>query len=348
MFYANLVRKQRNSKGWLIALVILCLPILNISYALISRADSGDQVILPAKAQTESNSLTIKSVDTQIISKHWGEIDKDNVSEQINLIKSLNANYIAISTPYDDPAVMKEWAEAIHQAGLHVWFRSHWLNWEGDENHPSNMTIKEYLDRTENFIKANQSLFKSGDALTVCVEPEQVFTARGTDVYDWYSYNKFVIDQIDVASRAFSDIGLDGEIYTNWISMNGWVVQNALEKETVEKMGLITVDHYPDQKTILPAETAAQNLSNDLDKIYQKWQKPIILGEWGYNIEQEVTDFDQKEVLNKTFEQLSTKKYLIGLNYWAHMGNTSRLISDKDGKNLILRPAAVELQNFYR
>jgi hypothetical protein len=174
-----------------------------------------------------------------------------------------------------------------------------------------------------------------------------VFTARGTDVYDWYSYNKFVIDQIDVADMAFSDIGLEGKIHTNWISMNGWVVDNGLEKDTVEKMGVITVDHYPNQKILLPPTTAAENLGADLDRMYSKWGKPIILGEWGYNIEQEVSDTDQLEVISKTLEILSAKGYLIGLNYWSHMGNSSRLISDKEGSNLSLRPAAYSLKDFF-
>lgn len=348
MFSEKQARKSKNYKifTWLL---LLLLPVLNITYANLSKAEEGKNGLIEKRAETlHDGGLRIKSVDTQIISKHWGKVGKNNIQDQVELIKGLNANFVAVSTPYDNPELLKEWANEIHKAGMSVWFRSHWLSWEGDENHPSDMTIKEYLDKTSSFIKANPVLFKSGDAFTVCVEPEQVFTARGTDVYDWYSYNKFIVDQIDVANEAFADIGYSGEIHTNWISMNGWVVENALEEETVEKMEVITVDHYPNQKVILPSDIAAKNLADDLDRIYAKWKKPIILGEWGYNIEQEVSDLDQEEVIRDTLAVLSEKSYLIGLNYWSHMGNNSRLISDKEGTSLILRPAAKHLRDFYQ
>jgi hypothetical protein len=254
---------------------------------------------------------------------------------------------VAISSPYDYPDIMKAWSDEIHRQGLKVWYRSHWLNWEGDEDHLSDMTVKQYLDKTSDFIKSHPSYFKEGDAFTVCVEPEQVFVARGTDVYDWYSYNKFVVDQIDVANAAFAAIDLSGKIHTNWISMNGWVVDNGLEKETVDKMGLITVDHYPSQKVILPPLAVADKMSSDLDKFYNKWKVPIILGEWGYNIEQEVSDFDQREVVLEVLDALGTKKYLVGINYWSHMGNSSRIINDKNGSDLEYRPAAIILRDFY-
>jgi hypothetical protein len=137
------------------------LPILNITYANFSRVEgkAGNTGSHPETIR-DKEGLQIKSVDTQIISKHWGKVGKSNIQTQVKLIKDLGANYVAVSTPYDNPELLKEWASEIHKAGMSVWFRSHWLNWEGDENHPSDMTIKGYLDKTSSFIKSNPVLFQ--------------------------------------------------------------------------------------------------------------------------------------------------------------------------------------------
>lgn len=340
-------QKRKDPRLFLICAILLILPIISIAYARNDDRNEGFEQKEVAKAIEKEEGLKIKSIDTQIVSKHWGKVDRDNIRKQIKIVKSLGANYAAVSTPYDRPEIMKLWVEEIHLQGMNVWFRSHWLNWEGDENHPANMTVKEYLEKTSGFIKSNPSLFKENDAFTVCVEPEQVFTARGTDVYDWYSYNKFILDQMSVADDSFAEIKLGGKIKTNWISMNGWVVDNALEDETVEKLGLITIDHYSDQKFSVPAKTLAKQMSDDLDRFHEKWQKPIILGEWGYNIEREVPDYEQREVLAETLNALKDKNYLVGFNYWAHLGNSSRLIDDTYGTDYKLRPAAAILRDYF-
>jgi len=325
--------------------IFVALPVFSYTYAKYSTGvDDGN---IDRSAEVDGTGLQIKSIDTQIVSKHWNMEDPEIIKQQITDLRDLGANYIAVSTPYDNHGELKLWADAIHKAGLNVWFRSHWLNWEGDDNHPSDMTMREYLIKTSEFIRSNPTLFEENDAFTVCVEPEQAFVARKTNVYDWRAYNQFVRDQIETANLAFSEIKLPGKIYTNWISMNGWVVENGLEKETVEKMGVITVDHYTNQKVILPPSEFARDLKTDLERIYKKWEKPIILGEWGYNIEQEVSDYEQRAVVSESLQGLRDLDFLVGVNYWAHMGNSSRLIDDRQGTPISYRPAALELKAYY-
>lgn len=338
-------KKPRNFKTIFFAAVVLVLVGLNIGYASFSEATK--KTVDLTSPNLKETGLQVKSIDTQIVSKNWGKVDPDNIRLEVQKDRALGVNYLAISTPYDHPDIMKAWADEIHAQGLNVWFRSHWLSWEGDENHASTMSIKDYLDKTAAFVEANPALFRAGDAFTFCVEPEQVFTARGTDVYDWYTYNKFVVDQVDRADESFAAIGLASKIHTNWISMNGWVVENALEQTTVDKLGLITVDHYSNEKIIVPPAALAETLSTDLDRFYQKWQKPILIGEWGYNIEQEVPDIDQREVMAEVTKMIHTKSYIVGLNYWADMGNSSRILDDNYGVDLKYRPAAIVLRDFY-
>jgi len=335
------------TKTFFIAGVILLIPVLTFLYALNQSAQKNYNSGI-VSASMKSSGLQVKSIDTQIVSKHWQITDRELVRQHVKEIQSMGVNYVAISTPYDHPDQLKIWSEEIHNRGLNVWFRSHWLDWEGDEGHESKMTMRDYLLRTNEFIKANPSLFKENDAFTMCVEPEQVYVARKIEVSDWSSYNRFVIDQIEQSNLAFDAIGLAGKVHTNWISMNGWVVENGLQKETVDKMGVITVDHYQNQIETMPSEEFASLLESDLKKIYEKWRKPIILGEWGYNIEREVSDFEQESVVNDITKRFAKMDFIIGLNYWAHAGNSSRLISDVYGSDLTFRKAAYTLMRYYK
>jgi len=338
---------SRNFKFYFLLSLIILLPLFNILYVKYSENKPLETLASTKKVEEDFSSYSyIRSVDTQVVSKHWEISDRKQVREQVKEIRDLGANYLAISTPYDYPDKIKLWADEAHAAGLNVWFRSHWLNWEGDKNHPADMKIEEYLLKTSQFIRSNPALFKEGDAFTAAVEPEQVFVARNILVDDWYLYNKFISDQLDMTESAFAEIDMLGKVHTNWISMNGWVVENGLDKSTVEKLGLITVDHYLTDVNLDPVQYA-KTFRADLDRFYNKWHKPIILGEWGYNIEKEVSDDEQNQYVKSVLAEINDLPYLIGLNYWSHMGNTSRLINDINGKELSYRQSAYTLKNFF-
>lgn len=294
---------------------------------------------------------SVRSVDTQIISKHWPDVSRDSVVEQVALLKNLGVNYIAVGTPYDRTDDLYLWANEIHAAGLRVWFRSHWARWEGDDGYPATMSPEEYLDKTRKFILKNPSLFAQGDAFTVSVEAEQVGVGLGERFLTWDGYRDFLSAEISVASDAFAEIGLGGKIHTNWLSLNGWVVENQLNKELVDKMGLIVVDHFVGQSQTIgeleDIDLMVEKTVSDLDDFYEKWDVPILLGEWGYNIYQEVPDERQAEAIKKLFGRLQTKKYLVGINYWVHMGNSAAIIEDEFGTNLRYRKSAEVIKSFY-
>lgn len=294
---------------------------------------------------------SIRSIDTQVISKHWPNVTRSAIQEQVLLLKNLGVNYIAVGTPYDRADELRMWAEEIHAAGLNVWFRSHWAEWEGDEGKPARMSPEDYLYRTELFIQNNPDLFKEDDAFTVCVEAEQVGVGLGKRFLTWDQYREFLLSQIIISNRAFEKIGFKGKIYTNWISVNGWIVENQFTQELVDKLGLIVVDHFVGQtKTIgdySDTETAIQQTIRDLDRFSARWKVPIFLGEWGYQIFQNVPEDQQAYVLENVLSQLVTKDYLVGMNYWVHMGNSASLIKDEYGSNLQYRIGALVLKKYY-
>ena len=288
----------------------------------------------------------IKSIDTQVVSKYWTEVPVASIQEQIAMLKAMNATYVAVATPYDRAEELKQWVDEIHKQGLHVWFRAHWNEWEGDDKKAAIMTPREYLDKSREFILTHKEYFQEGDSFTVAVEPEQVGVGLGKRFADWNEYKNFVVDEVVEANRAFAAIGLKQKVYTNWISTNGWVAENIFDQELVDYMGMITIDHYPEQTTTIGArddiETMVTNYSTYLDQLYAKFHKPILIGEWGYQIFQDVDDNYRAALIKSVFEMLKSKSYLVGVNYWVHMGNSARLIGDVGGKQLqLLEPGRV-------
>ena len=89
-------------------------------------------------------------------------------------------------------------------------------------------------------------------------------------------------------------------------------------------------------------------MSQDLDRYYVKWKVPILIGEWGYYTQGEVSDGMQMQYLRSVYSVFKSKPYIYGVNYWNHMGNQTSLIRDKKGTNLRLRPSANVLREFLK
>lgn len=293
----------------------------------------------------------VRSIDTQVISKHWPDVTEGAIEEQVGLLKELGVNYIAIGTPYDRVDEMQMWADEIHDAGLNVWFRSHWTSWEGDDGQPAVMKSDEYLRLTGEFIRNNPTLFAEGDSFTVAVEAEQVGIGFGKRFLTWDAYRQFLKDEISVSNEAFTDIGLKNKVHTNWLSVNGWVVDNQFTQELVDNIGLIVVDHFVAQSPTIGEEDDTEALVRatieDLDRFHDRWGVPVLLGEWGYQIYQPVSNEKQAEVVERMFEELRKKDYLVGVNYWTHMGNSASIIGDEFGSNLEYKDAASIIENYY-
>jgi hypothetical protein len=336
---------------YLVIIAALTASVVQLTQAEIVNPEQAQRIDLSQPVLPETFPWPVKSIDTQVVSKHWIDVPKESIREQVRLLKELNVNYIAIATHYDRVDEMQMWADEIHAQGLNVWFRSHWEGWEGDNNKPAIMTPDEYLRKTKDFVIAHPSLFREGDAFTVAVEPENVGVGLGRRFISWDEYKEFLLKQVIVAKEAFAEIDMDNKVHTNWLSVNGWVAMNVLDQELVDQLGLIVVDHYSVQSNTIgtlddPAKIV-RDMNNDLDEIYQKWKKPILLGEWGYQIYQEIDEDTQATVIKGVLEMLATKPYLIGVNYWTHMGNHARIIGDEQGSNLQYRKAAAVIKEVY-
>ncbi len=333
---------------------VFLVAVLYMSYLLylrLNRYSTAQLNLEQPEVRSDGFHFKIRSVDTQVVSKHWKNVSEAMVREQVSAVKTLGVNYVAIGTPYDEVADMRKWTREIHAQGMHVWFRSHWLEWEGDNGRPASMTQDQYLARTEKFIIDNKDLFQEGDSFTVAVEAEQAGVGPGKRFLNWDEYKGFLLLEITVANNSFKRIELDRKIHTNWLSMNGWVAQNVITAELAKKIGLITIDHFSPQSDTIgtfddPA-AIADTMSSDLDSMYLKLRVPLFLGEWGYQIHQETTEEHQKEVTEAVMSKLVVKQYLLGMNYWVHLGHYSRLFNDINGKISGERLSAGVLRYFY-
>jgi hypothetical protein len=213
------------------------------------------------------------------------------------------------------------------------------------------MKPDEYLDKTYTFIINNPDLFSEGDSFTVCMEAEEGGVGLGKRFLNWDEYKNFLLKEIYTANNAFNKIGMNGKVYTNWLSVNGWIVENIFDEAMVNKIGLITVDHYVNQTETIGkmdnSDDIVDQTVKDLNSYYEKYKVPILLGEWGYQIFQPVSDVNQANVINKMFMRLRTLNYLVGVNYWTHMGNSASIFGDEYGSNLTPRLGAEVLRYYF-
>jgi hypothetical protein len=345
------MKKKLETIGITCIMIVAVLYLSYLMYQRVSKYSASHLNLEQPDLPSDEYNFNIRSVDTQVVSKHWKNVSEEMVHEQVTAIKTLGVNYIAIGTPYDEVGDMRKWVTEIHAQGLHVWFRSHWLEWEGDNGRPASMSPDRYIEKTAEFIVQNRELFQAGDSFTVAVEAEQAGVGPGKRFLNWEEYKNFLLLEVTTANNSFQKIDLDHQIHTNWLSMNGWVAQNVITPELAKQLGLITVDHFsPQSETIGTFDSAAaiaDTMSKDLDSMYLRLKVPLFLGEWGYQINQETPEDYQKTVTESVLSQLGTKSYLVGMNYWVHMGHYSRIFNDNGGKITTEREVGRVIRSFF-
>lgn len=255
---------------------------------------------------------------------------------------ALGVNYIAVETPYDNPACGSSlaytaaWVQAIRARNIAVWHRHMPLAFEGIYNTPKNPN-GDYLQMIANYIHANPGLFAEGDIFTPIPEPQNggisrvTYCAQGSCVFRSAAhFNTWLRDAIDVSERAFTDIGLGGKIKIGYYGFDGFVAwghnnpdwDGILEDATILKMGNITIDHYP--------EIVGTTMEQDLKELEARYPNiPIVIGEWGT-----ITGNDTEASVRRSM-QAAKRPSVVGFNYW-HMGigGKEELIHDDFTENI--------------
>jgi hypothetical protein len=342
----------------------IAIPIQNPTPA--ATGSGGVSSSTPTPTPTSTSTTTFyTAIDTMKDSRDTGthQLTDAQIANDVNLVATLNVNYITVDVFYDYPDYMQSWINAVRATGKHIWFRAHWNQWENNNGTTGIMTPSTYNTNTQNFILAHPSFFQSGDIFDPDDEPEEGKYWKATYGTNWTTsppapntatreYNSYIRDSMDLADAAFAQIGVSGVI-TNIHSLTYFnaSTRGVLEAATVAKMGNVTIDTYPDADTTDPT-TAANLRLNELKTVYSLWHVPIIYGEMGYSNDIQVDDATQEAVLKAEFDAISTIPYLQGLNYWvgaggAGFGGYTNIFSGSRG-NWSLRPAANDLAAFFK
>ena len=268
--------------------------------------------------------------------KVCGQDSPEFISSWLDKAVELGVNYVAVETPYDNPACgssvsyTKLWVDAVHTRGLNVWHRHAPLAFEGIYDTPKDAS-KNYLTLISEYIKANPTFFRAGDIFTPIPEPQNggitgiTYCPQNICIFSGAAeFNQWLRDAMTTSDSAFQSIGLGGKMKIGYFGFDGFVAwgdnnpdwHGILEDSTVAAMGNITIDHYP--------EIVGDTMTNDLNEIQTKYPNtPIVIGEWGT-----ITGGDiVAQVINSMGAAL--RKNIIGFNYWhLGLGGNESLIND--------------------
>ncbi len=277
--------------------------------------------------------------------------DQTFINHWVSKAKELGANFVAVETPYDNPSCGSSldytwnWINAIRSQGLQVWHRHMPLAFEGI--YDTTKQKSDFLGMIGDYIRNNREMFKEGDIFTPIPEPQNggiagvTYCAAGLCIFDSKEqFNQWLRDAMEITQNAFNQIGLGGKIKVGYFGFDGFVAWGSnnpdwhgiLEDATIQKMGNLTIDHYP--------ELIGQTMEQGLNEVMAKYPGlPIIIGEWG-----SAGSTDVEEQVRNSMGACK-RKGVAGFNYWhLGMGGNEALINE-DFSN---RPQFDDVQSFFK
>lgn len=293
--------------------------------------------------------FTVRSIDTmnQTKDRLCAQPSDAFVAEWVRLAKVAGATHITIDTPYDSPSCAnaldyaKRWATAIRAAGLKIWWRQMFLEFEAIYNAElipqcngvNGKNCIDYVVKTRQFLSAHPELYQNGDIFSVTAEPA-ASRIRGVNCFvtscifesatgSWNAipeFNKFLRDSVTTARAAFSELGLD--VSVNAGGLDGFVAigydnpdwgcdspgkPHILYPETAIEIGSIVFDHYTDDMVGFLAAVEA---------CYPVGQYPnlqFLIGEWGPTFGP-----NTPSQIAKAFNdvRVSGARFIHAFNYW--------------------------------
>lgn len=240
-------------------------------------------------------------------------------------------------------AYIKEWFDAIHNAGKKVIFR------------PAIVidTVNSLpADLIPHFVSAAQDLATcwatTGDLWDVL--PESAPTAPGFG--GGAGWNQFVRDTITALNTEFASQGKTVDC-TLWALANtSFIAAGGIEASTLTAMNnKICIDWYPMDWVGAPGKGSTTARVNNLIKQLANLRTAnptadFYLMETGYNNTNSVTDEDQREVLRTLFNALADVPYVKGFNYYCGYGEWG-IILFQSFSHLLPRPALAMLSEYY-
>ncbi|CAN5162486.1 hypothetical protein BH09PAT2_BH09PAT2_02850 [soil metagenome] len=240
------------------------------------------------------------------------------INDWVRLAKEANATHITYSGFYNSTpcgnadAYAARWEKAAHDAGLNIWWRQMFTEFEGIDKpvipqctSATRGVCNDYISLMVKHIKANKDKYQDGDIFSVTAEPAagriRGITCLGTGPCTFESstgaanaipeFNQWLLDSTQAAKNTFKEIGKDVTVNAGGFDLfvavgydnPDWGCDNnrksILYHETVEKMGGFVMDHYFD-----PDIDTMQNAIDAINRCYPIDQYPNLkfqIGEWG-------------------------------------------------------------------
>lgn len=300
---------------------------------------------------------TIQSVDVMKYSKDaiCNQPAATTIDTMTGFIASSGANFVAISTPYDNPTcgsstnLTNSWITSARSKGLHIWHRHMGLSFEGIYDVTKTKDLTAYTQQIVDYILNNADQFQDGDIFTPTPEPDSAGISGVTycpGICQFSSadeYNRWIQTTQPAVKDAFAKI--DKKVQVGYYGHSGFIVwgennpdwagKGLLTQATVDSMdGVIAMDTYP--------ETYGGTMVKSLDGAHARWPNArLVIGEWGTIT---AGNTDQKMVRITDAMTASERPYIDGINYWnlGPSGNEGLL----DGKYSPL-PELQTVKDFY-
>lgn len=308
----------------------------------------------PTLTTTLTGSWPIQSVDAMKSTKDMvcGQQSESWIGKWVDKAVELGANYVSISTPYENPSCgdassyTKTWIKVIRSRGLKVWFRQMPLSFEGIYNVQKNNSSN-YLNLISDYVKSHADNYQDGDIFTPIPEPQNggitgiTYCAGNVCQFAGQaSFNQWLRDAMTVSKNAFAAIGKNG-VKIGYFGFDGFVAwgdnnpdwNGILEDATVQAMGNITIDHYP--------EAIGETMASGLDQLQARYPGvPIVIGEWGT-----INGGDVQQQVKNTMGA-SKRPGVVGFNYWQFgPGGAGEQLFNDDFSN---RSQFADVQSFYK
>ena len=288
----------------------------------------------------------------------------------VQALKQFNPTHVAIAVPYDPKttygtqpvldgsAYALKWGNTVRTAGLKVFWRQSPGAWEGLYDIAKNNTLgvgtaagvkngtetTTFLAQIYNYIVSNPSQYAPGDIISPIPEPENggINGVTGSAPYQFSNASVFRIwlrDAITVVNLALDKINLKGQVAVGFFGTSSFIVsgnvgnpKGFLDDRTIDAMGIMAMDDYPNPTSGLSADLSAY------EALYGT-SRPLAISEFGTI--NDTTDSARTTSLATFLSILQGKAYVYGYSYWttiadaASASNANEDVLDKSSYALI-------------
>jgi hypothetical protein len=311
----------------IVSFIGACLAILTSTFP------SAQQRVLGESLSIEQKSFwKYRCLDTMKYSRDsaraWTGREKEleqNINKQLDDIKGMGANCVALGTPYNEEFVpfLAKWVAGARSRGLAIWFRGNTAEWEGWFGYAKYKNYTDHHAKVSSFITAHPELFANGDIFTPAPEAENgvignpwASSANRTKLLD------FLKTSYTSCNQAFAKIGK--QVACGYFSANGDVAMKMFTQDTIDNTGKrVVVDHYV---------KSSEQLLKDVEFLNSKFKTPVFVGEFGApipSIHGAMDEAQQAARVRSDLRALSSRADIIeGVNYWVSTGGSTGVISE--------------------